>query len=198
VSPISFYTGTSCETIFANGFAYPIANASSSAAQSLVAGASGKNQMPLLPGGFFQQGRSNQIVTVDFTVILATSGTPSVLFTAGINTSPTVGGQTLVSTNTFATSTWTNAAVYGRVLISNFGSGYIGSGTITNLWSTMSVTAQNSGASQVGVVAVGGPTNLTASDDFSVNQWLYLTVTFGAPSSSNTATLQQLVVRGEN
>ena len=34
--------------------------------------------------------------------------------------------------------------------------------------------------------------------DFSVNQWLYLTVTFSTSSGTNSATLQQIVLYGLN
>lgn len=194
---VSFYTGTQSEVIFANGFAYPTANANSTSAQSLIAGASGKYQQPVFYGGFFQQGRTGQVAAAEFAVILNTSGTPNVTFTAGVNTSSNnVSGSTLVATNKFATSSWSGGTVYGRLIISNFGSGYGTSSVSTNLYSTMSVIANN-GSTTGGVVAAGGPTQL-ATTDFSVNQWLYLTVTFDSGSASNTAVLQQLIVYGLN
>ena len=194
---MSFYTGTNAEVIFANGFAYPIANANSTSAQALITGASGKYQQPLFPGGFFQQGRTGQVAAIEFAVALATSGTPNVTFTAGLNTASNTiaGGTTLVSNIKFATSTWSGGTVHGRVIISNFGSGYGTSSVSTNLWSTMSLIAQpGTGA---GVAAAGGPTQ-DATPDFSVNQWGWLSVTFDAGSASNTATLQQLIVYGLN
>jgi hypothetical protein len=193
---VSFYTGTQSEIIFANGFAYPTANAASNAAQSLIAQASAKNQQPLLPGGFFQQGRANQVVAVDFAVILTgQASATTALFTAGLATSANnTGGSTLVSSSAFTCTNFSSGTAMGRVLISCFGAGYVGTGTSTNLWSSMMVSA--AGAS-TNVTAAGGPTNLT-SIDFSVNQWLYLTVTFSTSSASNTAILQQLVVSGLN
>ena len=188
---------TQTEVIFANGFAYPAANANSTSAQSLMTGASGKYQQPVFGGGFFQQGRSNQVASADFSCILATTATPNVTFTAGLNTaSNNISGSTLVACNAFATSAWSGGTVHGHIDISCFGSGYGTSSVSTNLWSTISLIANN-GSTAGGVVAAGGPTQL-ATIDFSVNQWLYLTVTFSSGSASNSATLQQIIVFGLN
>jgi hypothetical protein len=194
---MSFYTGTQSEVIFANGFAYPTANAASSSAQSLITQASTKNQQPLLPGGFFQQGRANQLVAVDFSVILSgQASATTALFTVGLATSANnVGGTTLVSSSTFTCTSFASGTAMGRALISCFGAGYIGTGTETNLWSSMMV---NAAGNSTNVTAAGGPTNVTSGIDFSVNQWLYLTVTFSTSSASNTAILQQLAVSGLN
>jgi len=184
--------------IFANGFAYPAAAASSSSAQSLMTGATGKYQQPVYWGGFWQQGRSNQTSTIDFSVILAGQGSATTaIFTAGLNTaSNNISGSTLVACNAFTCTSFSSGTVAGHIEISNFGSGYGTSSVATNLWSTISLIANN-GSTTGGVVAAGGPTQL-ATIDFSVNQWLYLTVTFSTSSSSNSATLQQLIVRGDN
>src|SRR5216684_3361026 len=185
---MSSYTLTNTEVIFSNGFAYPIANANSTSAQSLITGASGKFQQPYFPGGFWQQGRTNQVATAKFAIILATTATPNVTITAGLNTAPNnISGSTLVACNAFATSARSGGIVHGEVTISNFGSGYGTASVSTNLQSTISLIANN-GATTGGVVAAGGPTQL-ATTDFSVNQWLYLTVTFSTGSASNTATL---------
>lgn len=184
--------------LFANGFAYPAANASSSSAQSLVTGASGKYQQPYFPGGFFQQGRTGQVAAVEFAVILAGQGSATTAtFTAGLNTAAnTIGGSTLVAANAFTCTSFASGTVHGRVIISNFGSGYGTSSVSTNLWSTMSAIFNNGSTTGGGAVA-GGPTQLPTID-FSVNQWLYLTVTFSTSSASNSATLQQLIVYGLN
>lgn len=195
---MSFYTGTQSEVLFANGFAYPTANASSSAAQSLVAAASAKNQQPLLPGGFFQQGRTGQVAAVDFAVILSGQvSATTALFTAGLSTtSGNISGTTLVSSSAFTCTNFSSGTAMGRILISCFGAGYGtgATGTETNLWSSMSVSAAGNSTN---VTAAGGPTNVT-SIDFSINQWLYLSVTFSTASASNTAILQQLIVSGLN
>jgi len=199
VVEISFYSGTQSEILFANGFAYPTANASSAAAQNLTAAASAKNQQPLFPGGFFQQGRTSQVAAVDFAVILSGEASPAVTttFTAGLSTtSGNLSGSTLVASSAFTSTSYSSGSVLGRILISCFGAGYGtgATGTETNLWSTMGVTAFGNALQST---ACGGPTNLTTID-FSVNQWLYLTVTFSQASASNTAILQQLIVSGLN
>ena len=195
---MSGYTLTWGEVLFANGFAYPAANASSAAAQNLMAAASGKNQQPVLPGGFFQQGRSNQVVSVDFGITLSGQvSATTALITAGLSTtSGNISGSTLVASSAFTCTSYSSGSVIGRVLISCFGAGYGtgATGTETNLWSTMGITAFGNSLQST---AAGGPTNLT-SIDFSVNQWLYLSVTFSTSSASNSATLQQVIVSGLN
>lgn len=195
---MSYYTGTQAEVIFANGFAYPAAAASSSAAQNLMAAASAKNQQPLFPGGFFQQGRQNQVAAVDFAVILSGQGSATTAtFTAGLaTTSGTISGSTLVAASAFTCTSYSSGSVMGKIIISCFGAGYGtgATGTETNLWSSVSLNAFGNSAAST---ACGGPTNLT-SIDFSVNQWLYLSVTFSTASVSNSATLQQVIVTGLN
>jgi hypothetical protein len=195
----SFYTGTQSEVLFANGFAYPIANASSSAAQNLMAAASGKNQQPLFPGGFFQQGRAGQVAAVDFAIIMSgQASATTATITAGLNTnSGTISGSsTLVASSAFTMTSYASGSVMGRIIISCFGAGYGtgATGTETNLWSSISMTAFGN---SLATTATGGPTNLT-SIDFSLNQWLSLAVTFSTASASNTATLQQIFVSGLN
>ena len=144
---MTFYTGTQTEVLFANGFAYPAANASASTAQNLLAGASGKYQQPLFPGGFFQQGRTGQVATVDFSCILAGHGDPDrdVHRRAGHHArarSPAV--PTLVACTAFPrTSSGPGGTVHGHIDISNWGSGYGTSSVATNLWSTISLIVNN-------------------------------------------------------
>jgi hypothetical protein len=197
---VTFYTGTQSEVVFSSGFAYPTANASSSGAQNLVAGASGKYQQPVLFGGFFQQGRTNQALSADFAVILSGQGSATTaIITAGLATSPqsttTASGSTLVAANAFTCTSFASATVMGRLIVSCFGAGYGTSSVSTNLWSSMSIGYQNAGSA--GGTVLGGPANL-ATIDFSVNQWLYFTVTFSTASSSNSAIMQQLVASGLN
>jgi hypothetical protein len=197
VSPVTAYTGTQTEIIFANGFAYPAAAASSSAAQSLLAGASGEYQQPVYWGGFWQQGRSNQVSTVDFVISLSGEGSATTAtFIAGLNTSAgtITGGKTLLTFPALTCTSFSSATVKGRLLIQNWGSGYGTSSVATNLQTSGDFTYTNSGT---GGALAAGPTALQTTD-FSVNQWLYLSVTFSTSSTSNSATLQALVVRGDN
>jgi hypothetical protein len=201
---MSFLTGTQSEVMFANGFTYPTANASSAAAQSLITGASGKYQQPFFPGGFFQQGRTGQVAKAEFTITLGGQGSATTaIITAGLNTAANTisGGATLVAANavtctSFASSTW-----HGELLISCFGAGYGTSSVSTNLSSTLDIRFNNGSTTQPsasgGGVTLGGPTALQTVD-FSVNQWLYLTVTFSTSSASNTAALGQIVLYGLN
>lgn len=194
---MSFYSGTQSEILFANGAAYPAANASSAAAQSLIAGASGKFTQPLFPGGFFQFGRNGQVVSVDFAAALTgQASATTALFTLGLSTtSNNIAGSTLVSTGTFTVTNFASATIMGRAVISCFGAGYGTSSVSTNLVSSLNVAYQT--GNTAGASALGGPTSLTTIDA-SLNQWLYLTVTFSTSSATNSVTLSQLLVSGLN
>jgi len=194
---MSYYTGTQAEVLFSNGFAYPAANAASAAAQSLITGASGKFQQAVFPGGFFQQSRTGQVVSVDYLVSISgqASATTAIL-TAGLSTIPNdiSSAKTLAASSAITVTSFTSAAFSGRLLISNFGSGYGTSSVATNLQSSMNLIYTNGATTGVNAV---GPTALQTVD-FSVNQWLYFSVTFSTSSGTNSATLQQIIVRGEN
>ena len=160
--------------------------------------ASAKNLQPLLPGGFFQQGRQNQVVAVDFAVILSgQSSATTATFTAGLSTtSGNISGSTLVASSGLTCTSFSSGSAVGRIIINCFGVGYGtgATGTETNLWSSILVNGFGNAAFQG---AAGGPTNLTTID-FSINQWLYLSVTFSTASATNSATLQQILVSGLN
>ena len=199
---MSFYTGTNAEVLFANGFTYPAANAASAAAQSLVAGASGKFQQPFFPGGFFQQGRTGQVARAEFTLnVTGQASATTATITAGLNTAAnTIGGSTLVAANAVTVTSLTNMIWHGELLISCFGAGYGTSSVSTNLSSTLDIRFNAAATTQPAAssgVTLGGPTAQQAVD-FSVNQWLYLTVTFSTSSGTNSATLQQIVLYGLN
>lgn len=199
---ISFYSGTQSELLFANGFAYPAANASSSSAQFLMTGASGKYQQPYFQGGFFQQGRTGQVAKAEFVITLAGQGSATTAtFTAGLATAANTAGSVLVAANAITCTSMSGGIVHGEVVISNWGSGYGTSSVATNLQSTIDLRFNNGATTQPAAslagVALGGPTQL-ATVDFSVNQWFSLTVTFSTSSSSNSATLEQILLYGLN
>jgi hypothetical protein len=193
---VTAYTSTQTEVAFANSQAFPAANASSSSAQNLLAGSSGDYEQPVYWGGFWQQGRSNQISTVEFVITLSGEGSATTAtFGAGLNTAAgtITSGKTLLTFPAFTCTSFSSATVKGRLLISNWGSGY-GVTSATNLQTSGDFIAYNASP---GLAVAAGPTQL-ATTDFSVNQWLYLTVTFSTSSTSNSATLQQIAVRGDN
>lgn len=196
---MSFYTGTQAEVLFSGPPAsYAVANASASTAQSLVTGATGNYQQPLLPGGFFQEGRTNQLVRVTFAGNMAGQGSATTaIFTAGLDTAAnTIGGSTLAAANALTVTSFASGAFFGEFLIQNRGSGYGTSSVSTSLLTSGYAAVQN-GSTTGGAIALAVPTALQTID-FSVNQWLYLTVTFSTSSTSNSATLTSLVVYGEN
>lgn len=106
----------------------------------------------------------------------------------------TIGGSTLLTYPALTVSSYSSGTVYFGGIIQNRGSGYGTSSVATNL--------QTSGwmfgsGNSLNISAAAGPTQL-ATTDFSVNQWFTLQGTFSTSNASNSATLAQLVVRGEN
>jgi len=194
---MSFYSGTQTEVLFSGPPAnYTAAAASSSSAQSLVAGATGNYQQPLLPGGFWQQGRQGQLVSFEFSILLSCqSSATTTTIIAGLDTAAnTIGGSTLLTYPALTTTSYSSGSLYGAGIIQNRGSGYGTSSVATNLLSSGWLIGTGNSAT---VSGAAGPTALQTID-FSVNQWFYLTVTFSTSSASNSATLESLIVRGEN
>jgi hypothetical protein len=123
------------------------------------------------------------------------SSATTATITAGLaTTANNVSGSTLVALPAFTCTSFSSGTVFGHLLISNWGSGYGTSSVSTSLQS--SGWLAYTGNSTNGVVTAG-PTALQTTD-FSANQWLYLTVTFSTSSTNNSATLEQLVVFGNN
>jgi hypothetical protein len=193
---LTTYTGTQEEVIFSSGFAYPTCNASSSGSQLLCAGATGEYQQPVLWGGFWQMGRSNQVATCWFAITLSGQGsTTTATIGAGLNTAPNNGsGSTLLTFPAFACTSFSSGTVLGYFKIANWGTGYGTSSVATNLQSAGLITY--AGNSTTGVIPAG--ITQLATTDFSVNQWLYLTITFSTASTSNSAILKQFIVEGNN
>lgn len=194
---MSGYTGTFPEVLYSGPPAdYPAAAASSSSAQSLVTGASGDYSQPYFPGGFFQMGRTNQLVTGEFSILMAAqaSATTAVI-TLGLNTAAnTIGGSTLLAYPALTVTSFSGGSLNGRFRIQCRGAGYGTSSVSTSLLTSGEADASGNSTNLSGAA---GPTSLLTVDS-TVNQWLYLTVTFSTSSTSNSATLRQLIVRGEN
>jgi hypothetical protein len=193
---MSFYTGTQTEVIYSGPPAnFPAAGVSSAATVNTMVGATGDYSQPLIPGGFFQQGRTNQLVTVEFYGSCSATTATTAVFALGLDTAyNTIGGSTLLTFPAMTVTSYSSGTVAGYAVIQNRGSGYGASSVSTNLLTSGYVLGYGNSTS---TSVAAGPTALQTID-FSVNQWLYLTILFSGSSASNSFTLEQVVVRGEN
>jgi len=194
---MSFYTGTQAEVLFSNPAAYPAEGASSTSAVLLPTGASGAYQQPLFPGGFWQQGRQNQVVTGLLSgVISGQSSATTATVTLALNTSnntassnATLGAFPAITITSFSAGPfWLHFAIQARNV------GYGTSSVATSLETSGALWATGNSTSVFSLLA---PTALSTID-FSVNQWFAPTVTMSTNNSGNTCTLQQLIIWGEN
>src|SRR5579862_5719459 len=88
---------------------YTAAAASSSSAQSLVAGSSGNFSQPSIPLGFLEEGTIGQVITGQLAGVLSgqASATTAVL-TIGLSSAPNTiaGGVTLLTTPAFTVTSF--------------------------------------------------------------------------------------------
>jgi hypothetical protein len=193
---MSFYTGTQSEVLFSNPAAYPAEGASSTSAVLLLTGASGNYQQPLFPGGFWQQGRQNQVVTGYMAGVISAEGSATTAtVTLGLATANnTASTETLGAFPAFTITSFAAGpfvlwfAVQARTV------GYGTSATSTSLETSGYIMASGNSTSVQSLLA---PTNINTVD-FSVNQWFAPTVTMSTNSASNTMTVQQCIIWGEN
>ncbi len=194
---MSFYTGTQAEVLFSNPAAYPAEGASSTSAVLLPTGASGAYQQPLFPGGFFQQGRQNQVVTGLMSGVIsgqasATTATVTLALNTANNTAASnavLGAFPALTITSFSAGPfWLHFVIQARNV------GYGTSSVSTSLECSGSLWATGNSTSIFSLLV---PTALQTID-FSVNQWFAPTVTMSTNNAGNTMTLQQLVIWGEN
>jgi hypothetical protein len=193
---MSFYTGTQAEVLWAGPPSnYPAANAASTSAQSLIAGASGDFQQPYLPAGFFQMGRTNQLVEGHLAGSVTASTTATTFgLLLYLNTAPGVitGTFATILTTPLLTAPVTTASqgweLDFRILCR--GAGY-GTTTVstsllcTGVWSAWTLQA------------VCAPT-VTTTVDSTVNQWIAAGAIFSTSSATNSCTLQHALIYGMN
>ena len=193
---MSFYTGTQAEVLFSNPAAYPAAGGSSTSAVLLPTGASGAYQQPLFPGGFWQQGRQNQVVTGLMSGVItgeasATTATVTLALNTANNTASsnaTLGAFPALTITSFSSGPfWLHFQIQARNV--GYGTSSVSTQLVTSgaFWATGNSTS---------VFSLLAPTTLSTID-FSVNQWFSPTVTMST-NSTNSMTLQQLVIWGEN
>lgn len=195
---MSGYTMTQEEVLYSGPPSnYPSAGASGTSEVLAMVGASGDYSQPLLPGGFWQQGRQNQVARFTFGMVVNGQGSATTLIVKlGLNTTQNTitSGAVLLTYPAVTITSYASGTVYGSGIIQCRGTGYGTSSVSTSLITCGELSGTGNALS---VTAAAGPTTLLTTD-FSVNQWLYLSVTFSTNSASNNATLEQFVLEGMN
>jgi hypothetical protein len=195
---MSFTTGTQTETLFAGPPAnFAAAAASSSAAQNLMAGATGDYWQPYFQGGFFQLGRQNQLVTGKLIgIVTGQSSATTMIITVGIvpgqaNFNTLTGNVTLVASPAITITSLSGVGWEFDFTTLCRGAGYGTSATSTNLVSSGVISV---GSNLQGVAV---PNSATTMDATNWN-WITASVTFSTSSATNSCTLEQVVINGNN
>lgn len=149
----------------------------------------------MIRGLFFQQGRQNQVVTIEGW--LQVSGTTSTTLTTQILLATTPNqsaGSTLVTFPGFVVSSYSAGNIWFRTSTLCLGFGYGTSSVATNLSTTGLYQGSGNSTTISGVV---GTTALNVIDA-SVNQWVTIAGQFSGNSGSNLAQLTRVLMYGEN
>lgn len=193
---ISFEYGTQRETLFAGPpAAYTAGGSASTSVFALTAGATGNFQQPVIRGLYFQQGRQNQLVTVEGW--LQVSGTTSTTLTTQVLLATTPNqsaGSTLLTFPGMVVSSYTAGSVYFRASALCLGFGYGTSAVATNL----STTGLFQGTGNLLTISGVAGTNTLNVIDGSVNQWVTIVGQFSGNSANNLAQLTRVMMYGEN
>jgi hypothetical protein len=192
------YTTNISEVVYSGPPAnYPAAGASSIVEVSAMVGATGVFSQPYFPGGFWQQGRQNQVARFTFALLVNAAATTTLQVRLRLNPSPNAfntADPLLIAYNALTVSSYASGTIYGTGIIQSRGQGYGTTTVANNLITSGEINGQGN---SLAVNGAGGPTALTTTD-FSVNQWLELSVQFNTSSASNNATLEQFVLEGMN
>lgn len=196
---MSGYTLTQGEVLYSGPPSnYPAAGASGTTEVSAMVGATGDYSAPYFPGGFWQQGRQNQLASFKFCMAVSAQASATTLTVRlRLNTAAnsfTTSDPLLLAFPAITVTSYSSGSVWGEGFVQCRGTGYGTSSVATNLLTSGTI---NGTGNSLSVSGAGGPTALQTTD-FSVNQWLELSVTFSTNSASNTATLQQFVLYGDN
>ena len=193
---MSFYTGTQAEVLFSNPSAYPAEGASSTAAVLLLTGASGAYQQPLFPGGFWQQGRQNQVVHGLMSGVISgeSSATTATVILGLATANNTASTETLGSFPALTITSFASGPFWLEFTVQARNVGYGTSATSTSLETSGAFWAAGNSTSIFSLLA---PTNINTVD-FSVNQWFAPTVTMSTNNAGNSMTVQSCVIWGDN
>lgn len=196
---MSGYTMTQMEATYSGPPSnYPAAGASGTTEVFAMVGATGDYSQPYWPGGFWQQGRQNQVSSFKFCFAVSAQASATTLqIRLRANTSPnafTTSDALLLTYPAVTVTSYSSGTVWGEGFVQCRGTGYGTSSVATNLLTSGTLSGFGNSLS---VGGAAGPTSLQTLD-FSVNQWLELSVQFSTNSASNTATLEQFVLYGDN
>jgi hypothetical protein len=195
---VSWFDGVPAALLFQNYAAFPAAAASSSAAQNLVAGASGAYEQPNIPFGFLQQGKPGQVLIGVMTgTITGQSSATTATFGMSLSASTATIGTAIMATSAYTITSFSAVAWQINFWI-NFRTVGFGTTTVSSSpYFTGNVTINPS---------AGPPTSAFATDviiptqattiDASVTQWITPTITFSTSSTTNSCTLQQMILYG--
>ena len=169
---------------------YSAAAAALATAQSLVTPVSGNYTQPSVPYGFWQIGKSGQLLKGRVAgIVTGQAAATTMIITVGLNGAP----NTVSSTAILATPalTVTGFAAAGWSL--DFETLCRGTGYGTASVSTSLLSEGNFQAA--GVMTQTPPASVTTIDA-SVNQWMWATVTFSTASATNSCTLEKFTLFG--
>lgn len=175
---------------------YTAGGTSSAAAFALTAGATGNYQQPVLRGLLLQQGRSNQVISVEGFIVVSGTTATTLTLTVGTATTPNQSslGGTMLTFPAMTVSSFSSGGVWFKSTTINRGFGYGTSSVATNLQTYGQWAAQGNSLGTAGAA----PVTQLATIDGSVNQWITILGQFSGSSGTNSAQLTQLIVRGEN
>lgn len=198
---VTYETGTQTEVLWAGPpAAFATGGTSSSSAFALTAGGTGNYQQPVWRGLLFQQGRQNQVITMEGFIQLSGQASATTFTTViGLNTSAgqaTISG-TLLSLPALTVTNFSSGSIWFKTTTICRGFGYGTSSVSMNLETSARYQAQLSTGSATTSQGVVNMTQL-ANIDGSLNQWVTITGQFNTNNAGNSATLNQLIVRGEN
>jgi hypothetical protein len=173
---------------------YPAAAAASTAAQSLMVGATTDFTQPYIPQGFFQLGSKGQLVIAEFDGVLTgqASATTAIITIGLASANNSIAGTTLIASTAITVTSLSAVGWNMRVKLGSRANGYGTTATSSNF--------RVSGLLTIGttnLVAVAPPV-LVNNIDASVTQWIYASVTFSTSSATNSCTLQQVTVFGSS
>ena len=194
---MTYDTWTGTEILWAGPPAsYTAGGSSSTAAFALTAGSSGNYQQPLIRGLLLQQGRNNQVVTVEGWLEVSAEGSATTLtVTVALSTSANQSsGSTLLAFPAFTVTSYSTGGIWFKTTTICRGVGYGTSATSTNLETSAQYLGTGNSTTIQGVVNMTQLNNI----DFSLNQWVTVIGQFSTNNASNSAQLMQAILRGEN
>ena len=196
---MTYENGTQTQVLFAGPPAsYTAGGSSSTAAFALTAGATGNYQQPVLRGLVLEQGRNNQLFTIEgWLEVTAQSSATTLTVTVALQTSQnqsTTTNGVLLTFPAWTVTSYSTGGIWFKTSTINRGFGYGTSSVATNLQTSGQYLGTGNSTTIQGVV------NMTqlATVDGSVNQWVTIVGQFSTNSGTNSAQLMQVILRGEN